>query len=97
MTETVTAIYENGVLRPTRPLNLRDRQRVRIQVWSEEPENELDQIVVELAQSGLLTLPPGQSQVEPMSEPERRALAKAMGGVPGKPLSEIIIEDRGAC
>lgn len=97
MTETVTAIYEDGILRPTRPLKLRDRQRVRIQVWSEEPENELDQIVIDLAQSGLLTLPPGQSEIKPMPEQERRALAKAMGRAPGKPLSEIIIEDRGVC
>lgn len=97
MTETITAIYENGILRPTRPLKLRDRQRVRIQVWSEEPENELDQIMTELAQSGLLTLPPGQSEVKPMSEQERRTLAEALGRVPGKPLSEIIIEDRGVC
>ncbi len=95
MTETITAIYENGVLRPTRPLNLRDRQRVRIQVWAEEPENELDQVLNALAQTGLLTLPPGQSTVEPMPEPERRALAETLGRAPGKPLSEIIIEERG--
>jgi predicted DNA-binding antitoxin AbrB/MazE fold protein len=97
MTETVTAIYENGILRPTRPLKLRDQQRVRIQVLSEEPENELDQIVAELAQSGMLTTPPGQSEVKPMSEQERRTLADTMGRAAGKPLSEIIIEDRGVC
>ena len=30
MIETVTAIYEKGILRPLQPLNLRERQTVRI-------------------------------------------------------------------
>jgi hypothetical protein len=48
-----------------------------------------------LAEAGLLTLPPGHSDVEPMSEQERLEVAERLGRVPGKPLSEIIIEERG--
>jgi predicted DNA-binding antitoxin AbrB/MazE fold protein len=101
MTEIVTAIYENGVLRPMHPLNLRERQAVRIQVLPEEPpelaasEDELERIMQDLIKTGRLVPPPGRSDVEPMSEQERRALADRMGQMPGKPLSEIIIEDRG--
>ena len=32
MTEIITAVYENGVLRPLSPLSLREHQTVRIQV-----------------------------------------------------------------
>jgi len=98
MSEIVTAIYENGILRPTRPLNLRERQTVRIQVLSEEPvqeENEAEAAIRLLVEAGKLTPPPGRSDIAPMSKEERRALADRMGRAPGKPLSEIIIEDRG--
>jgi predicted DNA-binding antitoxin AbrB/MazE fold protein len=32
MTLTVEAIYENGVLKPTQPLPLREQEKVRLQV-----------------------------------------------------------------
>ena len=101
MSEIVTAIYEDGILRPTHPLNLRERQTVRIQVLSGEPvepteaEKELEQIIQGLAQGDKLTLPPGRSDVEPMSDQQRRELADQIGRAVGKPLSEIIIEERG--
>ena len=105
MTETVTvaAVYENGVLRPVHPLNLRERQTVYIQIMPQESEGrpdveaeqEMETIIQSLIQAGALTPPPGRSDVEPMSEQERRALAEELGRAPGKPLSEIIIEDRG--
>jgi predicted DNA-binding antitoxin AbrB/MazE fold protein len=104
MSEIITAVYENGVLRPTRPLALRERETVRIQIVSEstaipsqeaEAEAELDRIIQELVQAGILTPPPGRSDVAPLSEAERLELAEKLGRAPGRPLSEIIIEDRG--
>jgi predicted DNA-binding antitoxin AbrB/MazE fold protein len=101
MSEIITAVYENGILRPLQPLNLHERQTVRIQLLSEEPadlveaENELIRIIQSLVQAGKLAPPPGCSDVEPMSKEERRELADALGQIPGKPLSEIIIEERG--
>jgi flavin-dependent dehydrogenase/predicted DNA-binding antitoxin AbrB/MazE fold protein len=44
MSETVEAIYENGVLRPLQPLHLRDSQRVSVQVSTKE-EDALDGIL----------------------------------------------------
>jgi predicted DNA-binding antitoxin AbrB/MazE fold protein len=95
MSEIVTAVYENGLLRPLRPLNLRERQTVRIQVLPEEPAGEAEEVIQGLVEAGLLTAPPGYSDVEPLSAKERRELAEALGRAPGKPLSEIIIEERG--
>ena len=48
-----------------------------------------------LVAAGRLTPPPGRSDVEPISEQERRELADRLGRAPGKPLSEMIIEGRG--
>ncbi len=96
MTEIVTAVYENGVLRPLRPLKLRERQTVRLQIVPEEPtEGEDETALRTLVEIGTLTPPPGRTDVEPISEQERRELADRLGHAPGKPLSEIIIEDRG--
>jgi len=95
MMEVVTAIYENGLLRPLRPLNLRERQSVRIQVLPPEPADEAEEIIGNLVAAGLMTPPPGYSDVEPIPEEERRELAEILGRAPGKPLSEIIIEERG--
>jgi predicted DNA-binding antitoxin AbrB/MazE fold protein len=96
--EIVTVVYEKGVLRPLQPLNLRERQTVRIQVLQEElaeAENEYEAAIRVLVAEGLLTPPPGRSDVPPISEQERLEFADRLGSAPGKPLSEIIIEDRG--
>jgi predicted DNA-binding antitoxin AbrB/MazE fold protein len=96
--EIVTAVYEKGMLRPLRPLNLRERQRVRIQVLPDElaeAENEGEAAIRMLVAEGSLTPPPGRSDVPPISEQERVELADRLGSAPGKPLSEMIIEDRG--
>ena len=45
--------------------------------------------------AGLVTPPPHRGDVEPVSEQARRELAQRLGQCPGKPLSEIIIEERG--
>jgi predicted DNA-binding antitoxin AbrB/MazE fold protein len=95
MAEIVTAVYEKGVLRPLQPLNLEERQTVRLQVLPEEADNEIEEVIQALVEAGLLTPPPGHSEVDPVSEEERRELASILGQAPGKPLSEIIIEERG--
>jgi len=96
MAQTVTAVYEKGVLRPLRPLNLRERQSVRIQIVSEGTvDNQAEAAIHALTRAGLLTPPPRRTAVAPMSETERQELADRLGRAPGKPLSETIIEDRG--
>jgi hypothetical protein len=48
-----------------------------------------------MVDEGILTLPSGISDVELLTEEEELELAERIGKVPGKPLSEIIIEERG--
>jgi predicted DNA-binding antitoxin AbrB/MazE fold protein len=76
--EIVTAVYEKGMLRPLQPLNLREQQRVRIQVLPEElaeTENEYEAAIRVLVAEGLLTPPPGRSEVPPIPEQESLELA----------------------
>ena len=95
MAEIVTAVYEKGILRPLSPLNLNERQTVRLQILPDKAMVEDDEVIQRLIAAGLLTPPPGQSDVEPLSEQERREVAETLGQTPGQPLSEIIIEERG--
>ena len=98
MTETVTAVYEKGVLRPLQPLDLQERQMVRIQVVSETvEEDEGEEMIRLLAAAGLMRPRPRiePPPPDPVPEEERRELAERLGQAPGKPLSEIVIEDRG--
>lgn len=95
MPEIITAIYENGVLRPLSPLSLQEHQTVRIQVLPEDSVAELDRITQSLATAGLITPPPCQSNVEPVSEDAWRELTEKLKTIFGKLLSEIIIEERG--
>lgn len=96
MSEIVTAVYENGLLRPLSPLKLHEHQTVRLQVLPDKSVDEEEEEAIQyLIATGILTPPPGHSDVEPLSEEERRELAETVGKAPGKPLSEIIIEERG--
>lgn len=95
MDSTLTAIYEDGVLRPLQPVPLRERQKVRIQLLPDEPDDAVDRVLQTLLASGALTAPSGHSDVKPMTDAKRRKLADRLGNLPGKPLSEIIIEERG--
>jgi len=95
MSEIVQAVYERGVLRPLDPLDLRERQRVRIQVWPEDvPEEEVLQVLI---RAGLMRPQPRRVSPPPppLSEAERQALADEVGRAPGKSMSDIVIEDRG--
>lgn len=51
MIETVTAVYENGLLRPLSPLNLDEHQTVRLQIISEPPLDPIDEILQPLIQA----------------------------------------------
>jgi len=95
MSETITAVYSNGVLRPQNPLPLKDGQTVRIQVLTDETSS-TEEILQSLVAAGKITLPPRLGDVEPVSEEARRELAQRLAQSPGKPLSEIIIEERGS-
>lgn len=96
MLEVMIAVYEKGALHPLGEVPLREHQKVRLQILPDEPEDEAELIIRKLANDGILTLPPGYSSVTPISEAERLQLADRLGRAPGKPLSEIIMEERGS-
>ena len=52
MSEIITAVYSNGMLRPQNPLSLTDGQTVRIQVLTEEAASETEQIIQSLVAAG---------------------------------------------
>jgi predicted DNA-binding antitoxin AbrB/MazE fold protein len=101
MGEMITAVYERGTLRPLTPLKLREHQRVRIQVLTEnvsEEEDEREQVINILVEAGLVQpKPKGAVPPDPLSYKERQALADRLGSAPGKTTSEMVIEDRGEC
>lgn len=98
MSEIVTAVYENGMLRPLSPLSLQEHQTVRIQVLPTMPVDETEEVTQLLVSAGLMRPPKlkGLLPPDPVSAEERRKLAEILGQAPGKPLSELIIEERGA-
>ncbi|MCL1465798.1 antitoxin family protein [Argonema galeatum] len=103
MSEIIVAVYENGVLRPVNPVSLTEGQTVRLRVLPEVSsggqKNDLDAAVQTLVDQGVMSLPPKHGQVSRAElarrEQVRRERMKKMGPIPGKPLSETIIEDRG--
>lgn len=104
MSEIIVAVYENGVLRPLNLVSLSEGQTVRLtivpEVAPEEPKNELKEVLQSMIDQGLLRLPSKRGQVDKAElakrEQERRERMKKMKPLPGKPLSETIIEDRGS-
>jgi len=93
MAETISAVYEKGILRPLQPLRLREGQMVRIRILP-EVASEGDAAVRSLVEAGLLTPPPGHSDMEPLTRTSATRTGRRLGRAPGKPLSQIIIEDR---
>jgi predicted DNA-binding antitoxin AbrB/MazE fold protein len=103
MPETITAIYENGVLRPLTPLSLNDGETVEITIVAEVSQEELkgdrEKSIKLMDVRGLVRLPKKQGKLDRAELIKRaqqwRELMQKMEPLPGKPLSEMVIEDRG--
>ena len=95
MPQSIMAIYEHGLLRPLEPLVLPESQKVRILVQLENPVDTIEQKFQFLINTGQLTPPSGLPKVKPVSKAERRRVARILGKASQKPVSEMIIEDRG--
>lgn len=96
----ITAVYENGVLRPLTPLELPENTPVELAIRAmpseavEDDESHRGRVREALIAAGLAL----HSRVEPtavqglLSEVEREALARRLPA--GPPLSQIILEER---
>lgn len=103
MPETITAVYENGVFRPLSSVSFKDGETVQINIVAdvslEELKDDREKAIKLMDVRGLVRLPKKQGKLDRAELIKRaqqwRELMKKMEPLPGKPLSEIIIEDRG--
>lgn len=95
MVTTITAVYENGVLRPLKPLLLKEQQEVQLQILEVSTTDEAAQAVQVLVSLGALTPPFGDSEVASVTGQERRLLSLQLGKGLTKPVSDYILEERG--
>ncbi len=95
MPQGVIAVYEHGLLRPLESLALHEKQCVRIQIEPVKQIETVEHVFQFLTNIGWLTPPSGQSRVKPVSLKERSSVADILGKAARKPVSEMVIEDRG--
>ena len=94
---TITAIYERGVLRPLTPLSLPEHARVQIQfqqVPAPDDANAHRVRVRDVLVAAGLSLPasPSVPTADILSDEQREELALRFSGP--RPLSDLIIEER---
>jgi len=80
--QQIEAIYENGVLRPLKPLKLEDQQRVRITIENGDP-------LADLVDTEYEEWCASESKDPPSIEQAREILSKVRGS-----LSDVIISER---
>jgi predicted DNA-binding antitoxin AbrB/MazE fold protein len=80
--QQIEAIYENGVLRPLKPLELADQQRVRITIENGDP-------LADLVDTEYEEWCARESKDAPSIEQAREILSKIRGS-----LSDVIISER---
>ena len=95
MSDVITVIYEQGLLRPLEPLALAENSQVKIQILdttSAEDQNDLHKAEAVLIAAGLIQPLSPPAQHPHISTERREALANlyATGG----PLSDIVIAER---
>ena len=95
MSQTITAIYADGVLHPLAPLNLPEQTEIELEVVrvATPEEDERTRVLRGLADAGVIINKPYEPlPPSPFSDEERERLGRVFAV--GKPLSEIIIEER---
>ena len=94
MSQSIIAIYENGVLRPLLPMPFPEHSRLRIQVQQVLPKTteHRQQVQAALTTAGL-SQPASNAPSSTRLSPERRA-ALAQIFAAGQPLSEVILQER---
>ena len=95
MFSLIPAIYENGVIRPLHPLSLAEGQSLQVQIIVDESLIELQNIAQSLEATGIITPPPYADDIAPVPAKDWQELSERLKTLTGKPLSELIIEERG--
>ena len=94
MSETIAAIYEQGVLRPLIPLSLPEHAHVQIQIVAQTftAQDERQLVRQALLEAGIIQPHRSVDPVQPISEARLAKAAKALAAA--GPLSELIIAER---
>jgi predicted DNA-binding antitoxin AbrB/MazE fold protein len=87
MSETIKAIYKNGIIEPAEPLKIAEGTEVYVVVPKTTKSTAYRTVLEELRREGFLDFD-SQTIAQPFSKRRR-------GHIRGKPVSETIIEDRG--
>ncbi len=95
MSQVLLAVYEQGLLRPLKPLKLKEHQTIRLQILPETAPDKNQKRLDAWIRLGLVTPASGISKTKAISESKRYELANRLGKAVQKPLSEIIMEERG--
>lgn len=95
MPEVLTAVYEHGLLRPLKPLRLKEHETVKFQILPDVLEDKDKNRLETWIKLGLITPPQNFIKTKPISEKRRYELADRLGKAVRKPLSEVILEERG--
>ena len=93
MTETITAIYRDGVLYPLTNLNLQEHQTVRLQLLESAPVTTSSTLLEQLRASGFVTIATHSLQ-NAISDEDLEALVKTLP-ITETPASQTLIEERG--
>lgn len=93
MSETITAIYEQGILRPLLPLSIPEHTRVQIQIVipAKDAKRQVRQALLD---AGIIQPHSPTEVIPPVSEKQLAATANALAMA--GPLSDLIIEEREA-
>ena len=96
MNGTITAIYENGVLRPLTPISLPEHTQVEIQILKQplaaDKIKERQQVRQALIEAGVIQPQTMTEPLQPVSETALAAAAQSLGQA--GPLSDLIITER---
>lgn len=94
MSETIAAIYEQGMLRPLTPLLLPERTRVQIQIIAQSPavQDERQRVRQALLDAGIIQPRPVAESVQPVSEARLAEAAESLAAAGS--LSELVIAER---
>jgi predicted DNA-binding antitoxin AbrB/MazE fold protein len=95
MPHRIAAVYEQGMLRPLMPLDLREHQQVQVQILAEEAGETAEQVLERLICAGRVSPPRRPEEAAPLSWAERADLARLLGEGLAVPLSQVILDERG--
>ena len=94
MRETIAAVYEQGVLRLLKPLQLPEHTRVQVQITlpSSRGQKERQRVRQALLDAGVIRPRPPMGPIPQVSETQLAAASRALAAA--GPLSELIIAER---